>query len=169
MQTYQWQYTRQDRSRKIRQCGTWFMAVHAIDDGRNTASTERFGDSATTGETYPVVLYNCTSGSLQRWKKSFSPFELRLSQQAFLWVEMLGFEPIGKTLLDRDALDIVFRAENGGEPVFDSPSIWRDGCAPLWSHSSKYQRNLDLQFYSSTIQPRSSCTSAAAEGQIPVR
>lgn len=82
-------------------------------------------------ENIPNGLVQLHSRIFATMEKSFSPLELRFSQQAFLWVDMLDFVQVGRMHLDREVLDIVFQAENGGEPVFDSIDLARRLCSPL--------------------------------------
>lgn len=64
-------------------------------------------------------------------EKGFSPLQLRLSQQAFLWLNMSTFVRVGRPRLDREILDLLFEAETSGEKVFDSIQLAQELCSPL--------------------------------------
>lgn len=64
-------------------------------------------------------------------EKSYSPLELKLSQQVFLWIDMADFVRVGRGSLDRELLGLIFQAENDGEEVFDSIDLARQLCSPL--------------------------------------
>ncbi|OKL63666.1 hypothetical protein UA08_00383 [Talaromyces atroroseus] len=64
-------------------------------------------------------------------EKPLSPLQLRLSQQVFLWVDMIDFVKVGRSELDQEILSIIFQAENSGEEVFDSIDLAKRLCSPL--------------------------------------
>lgn len=108
--------------------GSWLYARLMMDEIQRLPSAASVQRQL---ENIPNGLVQLHSRIFATMEKSFSPLELRLSQQAFLWVDMLDFVQIGKMHLDREVLDIVFQAENGGEPVFDSMDLARRVCLPL--------------------------------------
>lgn len=79
----------------------------------------------------PVGIVQLYQQIFMTMERSFSPLQLRLSQQVFLWIDMADFVHVGRTSLTREVLDIVFQAENGGEEVFDSIDLARQLCSPL--------------------------------------
>lgn len=77
---------------------------------------------------------------------SFSPLQLRLSQQVFLWIEMSDFVRVGRTSLDCPLLDLVFQAENDGEEVFDSLDLARQLCSPLIELRGEEDETIKVEF-----------------------
>lgn len=108
--------------------GSWLYARLIMDEIQRLPSAASVQRQL---ENIPNGLVQLHSRIFATMEKSFSPLELRLSQQAFLWVDMLDFVQVGRMHLDREVLDIVFQAENGGEPVFDSIDLARRLCSPL--------------------------------------
>jgi nucleoside phosphorylase len=108
--------------------GSWLYARLMMDEIQRLPSAASVQRQL---ENIPNGLVQLHSRIFATMEKSFSPLELRLSQQVFMWVDMLDFVQVGRMHLDREVLDIVFQAENGGEPVFDSMDLARRLCFPL--------------------------------------
>lgn len=108
--------------------GSWLFARLMMDEIQrlpSAASIQRQLQHIPNGL---AQLYQQMFASME---KSLSPLQLRLSQQVFLWVDMVDFVEVGREALSRETLDIVFQAETSGEEVFDSIDLARQLCFPL--------------------------------------
>lgn len=81
---------------------------------------------------------------------SFSPLQLRLCQQVFLWAGMVKFVDVGRSHLVREVLDIVLQAANDGEEVFDSMDLARQLCSPLMGLSQDEEGQIHVAFVHQT-------------------
>lgn len=108
--------------------GSWLYARLMLDE------IERLPSATSVAR----QLYNIPNGLMQLYQSIFvgmgsalTPLELRLSQELFLWVDMMDFVVVGRSKLDQEVLEIVFQAANSGEKVFDSISLAKRLCSPL--------------------------------------
>jgi hypothetical protein len=108
--------------------GLWLSARLMMDEIQRLPSPRAIARQLQDIPTGIAQLYQQIFSTMER---SFSPLQLRLSQQVFLWIDMADFVRVGRTSLDRELLDLVFQAENGGEEVFDSIDLARQLCSPL--------------------------------------
>lgn len=81
---------------------------------------------------------------------SFSPLQLRLCQQVFLWAGMVKFVDVGRSHLVREVLDIVLQAAKDGEEVFDSMDLARQLCSPLMGLSQDKEGQIHVAFVHQT-------------------
>jgi hypothetical protein len=108
--------------------GLWLSARLMMDEIQRLPSPRAIARQVQDIPIGIAQLYQQIFSTMQR---SFSPLQLRLSQQVFLWIDMADFVRVGRRSLDRKLLDLVFQAENGGEEVFDSIDLARQLCLPL--------------------------------------
>jgi len=108
--------------------GLWLSARLMMDEIQRLPSPRAIARQLQDIPTGIAQLYQQIFSTME---KSFSPLQLRLSQQVFLWIDIADFVQVGRTSLDRELLDLVFQAENGGEEVFDSIDLARQLCSPL--------------------------------------
>jgi hypothetical protein len=142
--------------------GSWLYARLMMDEIQRLSSAASVQRQL---ENIPNGLVQLHSRIFATMEKSFSPLELRLSQQAFLWVDMMDFVQVGRMHLDGEVLDIVFQAENGGEPVFDSIDLARQLCSPLvtFKHIKKESRHKVVFVHQTAAQFVHQCASRRTE------
>jgi len=108
--------------------GLWLSARLMMDEIQRLPSPQSIARQL---QDIPVGIAQLYQQIFSTMERSFSPLQLRLSQQIFLWIDMADFVRVGRRSLDRKLLDLVFQAENGGEEVFDSIDLARLLCSPL--------------------------------------
>jgi hypothetical protein len=108
--------------------GLWLYARLIMDEIQRLPSATSIEQQLQNIPNGLAQLYQQIFATIE---KSFSPLQLRLSQQVFLWVDISDFVQVGRYYLDRELLDIVFQAGNSGEEVFDSIDLARQLCSPL--------------------------------------
>ncbi|KAH8817304.1 hypothetical protein F5884DRAFT_853725 [Xylogone sp. PMI_703] len=108
--------------------GLWLSARLLMDEIQRLPSRASIARQLQDIPTGIVQLYQQIFSTMD---ESFSPLQVRLSQQVFLWIDIADFVQVGRSTLDRAILDLVFQAENGGEEVFDSIDLARQLCSPL--------------------------------------
>ena len=97
-------------------------------------------------QSIPIGIAQLYQQIFSTMERSFSPLELRLSQQVFLWIDMADFVQVGRSSLDRQILDLVIQAENGGEEVFDSIDLARKLCSPLIELHGDKDEEIQIEF-----------------------
>ena len=98
---------------------------------------------------------------------SFSPLQLKLSQQVFLWLNLEEFVHVGADSMDREVLGIIFQAENFGEEVFDSIDLARQLCSPLIRIFELYNGGFEVNFIHHTASQFVQQCSHADSSSIP--
>lgn len=106
--------------------GLWLFAKLMMDEIERLPSP---GSIIRQLQHLPTGVSRLYEQIFETMEKRFSPIELKLSQQAFLWIDMT-FVLIGRSRLDREILDLVFEAASG-EKVFDSIELAQSLCSPL--------------------------------------
>ena len=123
--------------------GLWLSARLMMDEIQRMPS---LASIARQLHDIPIGIVQLYQQIFSTMEKSFSPLQLRLSQQIFLWIDMADFVQVGRSSLDRETLDIIFQAENGGEEVFDSIDLARQLCLPLIELRGDEDGNFEVEF-----------------------
>jgi hypothetical protein len=123
--------------------GLWLSARLMMDEIQRLPSPRAIARQLQDIPTGIAQLYQQIFSTMER---SFSPLQLRLSQQVFLWIDIADFVRVGRTSLDRELLDLVFQAENGGEEVFDSIDLARQLCSPLIELCEAEDDTINIEF-----------------------
>ncbi|KAM3072408.1 hypothetical protein ACMFMG_009211 [Clarireedia jacksonii] len=90
-----------------------------------------------------VQLYEQIFSTME---KPFTPLQLNLCRQVFLWIELSSFVRVGRTALTRGTLDLIFQHENYGEEVFDSIELARQLCSPIVGFYDSFRGKIELDF-----------------------
>lgn len=123
--------------------GLWLSARLMMDEIQRLPSPQSIARQL---QDIPVGIAQLYQQIFTTMERSFSPLQLRLSQQVFLWIDMADFVQVGRKSLDRRLLDLVFQAENGGEKVFDSIDLARLLCSPLIELRQDEYGNITVEF-----------------------
>jgi hypothetical protein len=123
--------------------GLWLSARLIMDEIQRLPSQESIKRQL---QGIPVGIVQLYQQIFTTMESSFSPLQLRLSQQVFLWIDMADFVQIGRNSLDRKLLDLVFQAENSGEEVFDSIDLARQLCSPLIELRGDHHDRIKVEF-----------------------
>jgi hypothetical protein len=123
--------------------GLWLSARLMMDEIQRLPSPQSIARQL---QDIPIGIAQLYQQIFSTMGRSFSPLQLRLSQQIFLWIDMTDFVRIGRESLDRKLLNLVFQAENGGEEVFDSIDLARLLCSPLIELRGDEDEKIKVEF-----------------------
>lgn len=123
--------------------GLWLSARLMMDEIQRLPSPQSIARQL---QDIPVGITQLYQQIFSTMERSFSPLQLRLSQQIFLWIDIVDFVRVGRRSLDRKLLDLVFQAENGGEKVFDSIDLARLLCSPLIELRRDEDEKINVEF-----------------------
>ena len=127
--------------------GLWLSARLIMDEIQRLPSPASIARQL---QNIPVGIVQLYQQIFSTMEKSFSPQQLRLSQQVFLWIDMADFVRVGRNHLDRKLLDLIFQAENGGDAVFDSIDLARQLCSPLIELRAEVDEEIEVEFVHNT-------------------
>jgi hypothetical protein len=127
--------------------GLWLSARLMMDEIQRLPSPLAIARQL---QNIPIGIAQLYQQIFSTMERSFSPLQLRLSQQVFLWIDMADFVRVGRSSLDRELLDLVFQAENDGEEVFDSIDLARQLCSPLIELRGDEDDTIKVQFFHHT-------------------
>ncbi|PQE19469.1 Vegetative incompatibility HET-E-1 protein [Rutstroemia sp. NJR-2017a WRK4] len=123
--------------------GLWLYARLMMDEIERLPSAAAIRRQLQDLPTGLVQLYEQIFSTME---KSFTPLQLNLCRQVFLWIEMSTFVRVGKKSLTRGTLDLIFQHDNYGEEVFDSIELARQLCSPIVGFYTDARGKIELDF-----------------------
>jgi hypothetical protein len=123
--------------------GLWLYARLMMDEIERLPSAAAIRRQLQDIPTGLLQLYDQIFSTME---KSFTPLQLSLCRQVFLWIEMSTFVRVGRKSLTRGTLDLIFQHENYGEEVFDSIDLARQLCSPIVGFTVDPRGKIELDF-----------------------